>query len=96
MAGGRLCAYPANSVQSGPKSARINVSDENLNKAASDFLLRRDLVEGGCFKVQAQEFCQRNQIVDSSTTAARLSLPSSKAKLAWLLLRRQLYVLRLI
>jgi hypothetical protein len=33
-------------------------------------------VEGGCFKVQVQEFCQRNQIVDSSTTAARLSLPS--------------------
>jgi hypothetical protein len=28
-----------------------------------------------------QEFCQRNQIVDSSTTAARLSLYISKAKL---------------
>jgi hypothetical protein len=46
--------------------------------------------------LQLQEFCQRNQIVDSSTTAARLSLPSSKAKLVWLLVRRQLYVLRLI
>ena len=31
--------------------------------------------------LQLQEFCQRNQIVDSSTTTARLSLPSSKAKL---------------
>jgi hypothetical protein len=46
--------------------------------------------------LQLQEFCQRNQTVDSSTTAARLSMPSSKAKLVWLLLRRQLYVLRLI
>jgi hypothetical protein len=34
--------------------------------------------------------------VDSSTTATRLSLPTSKAKLVWFLLRRQLYVLRLI
>jgi hypothetical protein len=31
-----------------------------------------------------------------STSAARLSLNSSKAGLAWLSLRRQLYVLRLI
>ncbi len=31
--------------------------------------------------LQLQEFCQCNQIVDSSTTAARFSLPSSKAKL---------------
>ena len=46
--------------------------------------------------LQLQEFCQRNQTVDSSTTAARLSLPSSKAKLVWLLLRRQFYVLCLI
>jgi hypothetical protein len=46
--------------------------------------------------LQLQEFCQRNQIVDSSTTAARLSLPSSKAKFVWLLLRWQLFVLRLI
>ena len=46
--------------------------------------------------LQLQEFCQRNQIVDSSTTAARLSLPSSKAKLTWLSLRWQLYVLILI
>ena len=35
-------------------------------------------------------------IVECSTTAAWLSLTSSKAKLDWLSLRRQLYVLRLI
>jgi hypothetical protein len=29
--------------------------------------------------LQLQEFCQRNQIVDSSTTAERISLTSSKA-----------------
>jgi hypothetical protein len=45
--------------------------------------------------LQLQEFCQHNQIVDSSTTSARLSLTSSKAKLVWFL-RRQIYVLRLI
>jgi hypothetical protein len=43
-----------------------------------------------------QEFCQRNQILDSSTITVRLSLPNSKAKLVWLLLRLQFYVLRLI
>jgi hypothetical protein len=39
---------------------------------------------------QLHEFCQRNQIVDSSTTTARLSLPTSKVKLVCLLLSRQL------
>ena len=46
--------------------------------------------------LQLQEFSLRKQIVECSTSAARLSLPRSKAKLAWLSLRRQLYVLRLI
>jgi len=46
--------------------------------------------------LQLQEFCQYNQIVDSSTTAERLSLSNSKEKLVWILQRRQLYVLRLI
>jgi hypothetical protein len=46
--------------------------------------------------LQLQEFSLRNLPVTSSTTAARLSLNSSKAGLAWLSLRRQLYVLRLI
>jgi hypothetical protein len=46
--------------------------------------------------LQLQEFSLRNMIVTSSTSAARLSLNSSKAGLAWLSLRRQLYVLRLI
>jgi hypothetical protein len=31
--------------------------------------------------LQLQEFCPRNQIVDSSTTVTWLSLPSSKTKL---------------
>ncbi len=46
--------------------------------------------------VQIQEFCQRNQIVDSTTSSARLSLCTLKAKLVWLLQRRKFYVLRLI
>jgi hypothetical protein len=43
-----------------------------------------------------QEFSLRNIIVASSTSAARLSLNSSKAGLVWLSLRRQLYVLLII
>jgi hypothetical protein len=39
--------------------------------------------------LQLQEFSQRNLTVASSTSAARLSLPSSKAKLDWLSLRQQ-------
>jgi hypothetical protein len=42
--------------------------------------------------LQLQEFSLRNMIVVSSTSAARLSLHSSKAGLVWLSLRRQLYV----
>jgi hypothetical protein len=45
---------------------------------------------------QLQEFSLRKPTVACSTSAARLSLNSSKAKLAWLSLRQQLYVLRLI
>jgi hypothetical protein len=44
--------------------------------------------------LQIQEFSLRKQTqVASSTSAARLSLPSSKAKLSWLSLRQQTYVL---
>jgi hypothetical protein len=43
--------------------------------------------------LQLQEFSLRNSPVASSTSAARLSLNSSKAGLAWLSLRLQLYVL---
>jgi hypothetical protein len=43
--------------------------------------------------LQLQEFSLRNSPVASSTSAARLSLNSSKAELAWLSLRLQLYVL---
>ena len=43
-----------------------------------------------------QEFSLRKPTVASSTSAARLFLPSSKAGLVCLSLRRQLYVLRLI
>ena len=46
--------------------------------------------------LQLQEFSLRKPTVASSTSAARLSLHSSKAGLAWLSLRWQLYVLRLI
>ena len=46
--------------------------------------------------LQLEEFSLRNVTVDSSTSAARLSLHSSKAGLAWLLIRLQLYVLCLI
>jgi len=46
--------------------------------------------------LQLQEFSKRNLPVASSTSAARLSLPSSREKLAWLSLRQQLYVLILI
>ncbi len=46
--------------------------------------------------LQLQEFCQCNQTVDSSTPSTWISVPKSKAKLVWLLLRRQFYVLRLI
>jgi hypothetical protein len=46
--------------------------------------------------LQFQEFSLRNMNVASSTSAAQLSLHSSKPKLAWLSLRLQLYVLRLI
>ncbi len=37
--------------------------------------------------LQFQEFCQHNQIVDSSTTVAWLSLSRTKVKLVWVLLR---------
>jgi hypothetical protein len=67
--------------------------DYNMN--LSDFYSYRIIGKLTSF-LQLQEFSQRNQIVDSSTTTARLSLSSSKAKLVWLLLRRQRYVLRLI
>jgi hypothetical protein len=43
--------------------------------------------------LQLQAFSLRNMIVDSSTSVARLSLSSSRAKLAWLSLKQQLYVL---
>jgi hypothetical protein len=43
--------------------------------------------------LQLQEFSQRNLPVASSTSAARLSLNSSREKLAWLSLRQQTYVL---
>jgi hypothetical protein len=46
--------------------------------------------------LQLQEFTLLNMTVDSSTSAARLSLRSSKAGLVWLSLRLQLYVLCLI
>jgi hypothetical protein len=42
------------------------------------------------------ELILRKPTVASSTSAARLSLHSSKVGLAWLSLRLQLYVLRLI
>jgi len=45
---------------------------------------------------ELQEFSLRKPTVTSSTSTARFSLNSSKAGLAWLSLRRQLYVLRLI
>jgi hypothetical protein len=40
--------------------------------------------------LQLQEFSLRKPTVDSSTSAARLSLHSSKAELVWLSLRLQL------
>jgi hypothetical protein len=44
--------------------------------------------------LQLQEFSLRKQTpVASSTSAARLSLPSSKSKLVWLSLKQQPYVL---
>jgi hypothetical protein len=43
--------------------------------------------------LQLQEFSLRNLPMASSTSAARLSLNSSKAGLTWLSLRLQLYVL---
>jgi hypothetical protein len=48
------------------------------------------------FFAASLEFSLRKQIVECSTTVTRLSLPSSKAKLAWLSLRQKFYVLRLI
>ena len=42
--------------------------------------------------LQLQEFSLRNMIVTSSTTAAQLFFNSSKAGLAWLSLKQQLYV----
>jgi hypothetical protein len=58
----------------------------------SDFYSYR-LIEKLTAFLQLQEFSQRNPTVASSTSAARLSFSSSKAKLAWLLLRQQPYVL---
>ncbi len=46
--------------------------------------------------LQLQEFSRCKLIVECSTTAARISLSSSKTMLAWISLRRQVYVLRLI
>jgi hypothetical protein len=43
--------------------------------------------------LQSQEFSQLNLTVVISTSAARLSLNSSREKLAWLSLRQQPYVL---
>jgi hypothetical protein len=46
--------------------------------------------------LQLQEFNFRKPTVSSSNSAARISLPNSKAGLVWLSITRQLYVLRLI
>ena len=46
--------------------------------------------------LQLQEFNFHNLTVTSSTSSARLSLNSSKTGLAWISLRRQFYILRLI
>jgi hypothetical protein len=70
---------------------RLGVYIANL----SDFYSYRLIGKLTAF-LQLQEFSLRKHNVSCSTTAARLSLSSSKAKLAWLSLRRQLYVLRLI
>jgi hypothetical protein len=43
--------------------------------------------------LQLQEFSFRKPTVVSSTSTARLSLNNARAKLAWLSLRQQLYVL---
>jgi hypothetical protein len=37
---------------------------------------KRNGTQKSTASLQLQEFCQRNQIVDSTTSAARLSLPS--------------------
>ena len=59
----------------------------------SDFYSYR-LIEKLTAFLQLQEFSLRKQTpVVSSTSVARLSLPSSKAKLAWLSLRQYPYVL---
>jgi hypothetical protein len=61
----------------------------------SDFYSYRIIGKLTAF-LQLQEFNLRNIPVTSSTSVARLSLNSSKAGLAWLSLRLQLYVLILI
>jgi hypothetical protein len=61
----------------------------------SDFYVYRLIGKLTAF-LQLQEFSLRKPTVASSTSAARLSLTSSKAGLVWLSLRHQLYVLRLI
>ena len=55
--------------------------------------LQARLIEKLTAFLQLQEFSQRNVPVDSSTSAARLSFSRSRAKLAWLSLRQQPYVL---
>jgi hypothetical protein len=57
----------------------------------SDFYSYR-LIEKLTDFLQLQEFSQRNPTVASSTSAARRSHSTSKAKLAWLLPRQKPYV----
>jgi len=83
---------PPNTVSFMPAIASTS---GRLHSELSDFYSYRLIGKLTAF-LQLQEFSLRNQIVECSTTAARLSLPSSKSKLTWLSLRRQLYVLRLI
>jgi hypothetical protein len=58
----------------------------------SDFYSYRFIGKLTAF-LQPQEFSQRNLKVASSTSAARLSLNSSREKLVWLSLRQKSYVL---
>jgi hypothetical protein len=71
-----------------------NNLDQSLNDTSADKIRKSySLIGKLTFFLHLQEFCQRNQIVDSSTTIARLFLLYSNLGLEIFSPRIQVYVL---
>jgi hypothetical protein len=89
----KIRKYRADYNNNPPSAVLVRLGGYIVN--LSDFYSYRLIGKLTAF-LKLQEFSLRNLPVVSSTSAARLSLNSSKAESVWLSLRRQLYALRLI